>query len=91
MSHFWISITVIIAVVLFLILKATSNLLSMLSDLMEVSIHQGRRYYNDAVKNFKQAIVVFPVNIITSIFGFNTELFFEEERGSKALPKVSFS
>ncbi len=74
-------------------LKANSNFLSLQSDLkeMEVSINQSRRYYNGAVRNFNQAVAVFPSNIIAGMFGFNAEPFFEEEPGSKSIPKVSFS
>lgn len=74
-------------------LKANSNFLSLQSDLkeMEVSINQSRRYYNGAVRNFNQAVAVFPSNIIAGMFGFNAEPFFEEEPGSRAIPKVSFS
>jgi len=74
-------------------LKANSNFLSLQSDLkeMEVSINQSRRYYNGAVRNFNQAVAVFPSNIIAGMFGFTAEPFFEEEPASRTIPKVSFS
>lgn len=74
-------------------LKANTNFLSLQGDLkeMEVSINQSRRYYNGAVRNFNQAVALFPSNIIAGMFGFNAEPFFEEEPGSRTIPKVSFS
>jgi LemA protein len=74
-------------------LKANSNFLSLQTDLkeMEVSINQSRRYYNGAVRDFNQAIAVFPNNLIAGMFGFTAEPFFQEEAGAAQTPKVSFS
>ena len=74
-------------------LKANTNFLSLQSDLkeMEVSLNQSRRYYNGAVRDYNQAIAVFPSNMIAGMFGFTVEPFFQEEAGAAAVPKVSFS
>lgn len=74
-------------------LKANANFLSLQSDLkeMEVSINQSRRYYNGAVRDYNQSVAVFPNNLIAGMFGFIPEPFFEEEPGSRSIPKVSFS
>jgi LemA protein len=74
-------------------LKANTNFLSLQSDLkeMEVSLNQSRRYYNGAVRDYNQAISVFPNNMLAGMFGFSSEPFFQEEAGAGAVPKVSFS
>ena len=74
-------------------LKANTNFLSLQSDLkeMEVSLNQSRRYYNGAVRDYNQAISVFPNNMLAGMFGFSPEPFFQEEAGAGAVPKVSFS
>ena len=74
-------------------LKANTNFLSLQADLkeMEVSLNQSRRYYNGAVRDYNQAVAVFPNNIISGMFGFMAEPFFQEEAGAGAVPRVSFS
>jgi LemA protein len=74
-------------------LKANTNFLSLQADLkeMEVSLNQSRRYYNGAVRDYNQAMSVFPGNMVAGMFGFTAEPFFQEEAGAGAVPKVSFS
>jgi LemA protein len=74
-------------------LKANTNFLSLQADLkeMEVSLNQSRRYYNGAVRDYNQAIAVFPNSLIAGMFGFTAEPFFQEEAGAGAVPKVSFN
>lgn len=74
-------------------LKANTNFLSLQADLkeMEVSLNQSRRYYNGAVRDYNQAVAVFPNNAVAGMFGFTAEPFFQEEAGAGAVPKVSFS
>ena len=74
-------------------LKANQNFLSLQADLkeMEVNLNQSRRYYNGAVRDYNQAIAVFPNNMIAGMYGFTSEPFFQEEAGAGAVPKVSFS
>lgn len=73
-------------------LKANTNFLSLQNDLkeMETSINQSRRYYNGTVRDYNQAVAVFPSNLIANMFGFTPEPFFQEEVVAKELPKVSF-
>src|SRR5688500_17923088 len=74
-------------------LKANTNFLSLQADLkeMEVSLNLSRRYYNGAVRDYNQAVAVFPSNMIAGMFGFTAEPFFQEEAGVGAVPKVSFT
>lgn len=74
-------------------LKANTNFLSLQNDLkeLEVSLNQSRRYYNGAVRDYNQAVAVFPSNLVAGMFGFGSEPFFQEEAGAAAVPKVSFS
>jgi LemA protein len=74
-------------------LKANENFITLQNDLrdMETRISQSRRYYNGTVRDYNQAIAVFPNNLLAGMFGFVPETFFEEENGAKDLPKVSFS
>lgn len=74
-------------------LKANTNYLSLQNDLkeMEVSLNQSRRYYNGAVRDYNQAVAVFPNNLVAGMFGFTAEPFFQEQEGAANTPKVSFS
>jgi len=74
-------------------LKANQNFLSLQSDLkeMEVGLNQSRRYYNGAVRDYNQAMSVFPNNMIAGMFGFTAEPFFQEEPTAGGVPKVSFT
>jgi len=74
-------------------LKANANFLSMQADLkeMETNINQSRRYYNGAVRDYNQAVAVFPNNLIAGMFGFGSEPFVQEEAAARELPNVSFS
>lgn len=74
-------------------LKANANFLSLQNDLkeMEVSLNQSRRYYNGTVRDYNQAVAVFPSNLVAGMFGFTPEPFFQEDAGAGAVPKVSFS
>ncbi|MCU0388076.1 MAG: LemA family protein [Chitinophagaceae bacterium] len=74
-------------------LKANSNFLSLQSDLKDIEgkLNQSRRYYNGTVRDYNQAISIFPNNLIAGLFNFSEEPFFQEEPGAAANPKVSFS
>jgi LemA protein len=74
-------------------LKANTNFLSLQADLseMETKINQSRRYYNGTVRDYNQSVAVFPSNLVAGMFGFRAEPFFEEEAGSRMVPKVSFN
>jgi LemA protein len=74
-------------------LKANANFLSLQADLkeMETKINQSRRYYNGTVRDYNQAIAVFPNNLIASFFQFKPETFLEEEASAREIPPVKFS
>ncbi|HSB94376.1 MAG TPA: LemA family protein [Flavitalea sp.] len=73
-------------------LKANTNFLSLQADLseLETKINQSRRYYNGTVRDYNQSVAVFPSNLVAGMFGFTAEPFFEEEAGSRVVPKVEF-
>ena len=73
-------------------LKANANFLSLQSDLkeLETKLNQSRRYYNGTVRDYNQAIAVFPSNLLAGMYGFRPETFLEEPESARELPKVSF-
>jgi len=73
-------------------LKANTNFMSLQNDLKEIEtkLNQSRRYYNGTVRDYNQAIGVFPNNLISSSFNFTEEPFFQEVPGANAAPNVSF-
>jgi LemA protein len=73
-------------------LKANTNFMSLQSDLknIEEKLNQSRRYYNGTVRDYNQAIAVFPNNLVASSFNFTEEPFFQEEQGAGTVPTVSF-
>jgi len=73
-------------------LKASENFKQLQDQLsaIENDIQSARRYYNAAVREFNNAIQVFPANILAGIFGFKPEEFFEAEEEEKEPVKVSF-
>lgn len=74
-------------------LKANTNFLRLQEQLqeMEDKLNQSRRYYNGTVRDYNQAIAVFPRNIIASVFSFDASPFFLEDAEAKKAPKVNFS
>jgi LemA protein len=73
-------------------LKANANYLSLQTDLkeLETKLNQSRRYYNGTVRDYNQAIAIFPNNLLAGIYGFRPETFLEEPESARELPKVSF-
>ncbi|MEO0265136.1 MAG: LemA family protein [candidate division WOR-3 bacterium] len=74
-------------------LKANENFLRLQEELsrIEDAIQNARRYYNAVVRDYNMRIMMFPSNIVASMFGFKPEQFFEigaeEERTA---PQVKF-
>ncbi len=74
-------------------LKANENFLRLQEELsrIEDAIQNARRYYNAVVRDYNTRIMMFPSNIVASMFGFKPEQFFEigaeEERTA---PQVKF-
>ena len=60
-------------------LKANENFLDIQNQLTEIEdqIQYSRRYYNGTVRNYNIRVESFPNNIVSGIFGFKPEEFFE--------------
>jgi LemA protein len=74
-------------------LKANQNFLALQEELAntENKIGFARQYYNDAAKQYKNKVEMFPSNIVANIFGFKIEPFFEvESPADRVAPQVKF-
>ena len=73
-------------------LKANENFLSLQNDLKDVEekISMARQFYNDTVLTYNNKVLMFPSNIIASMFNFQKAAFFEASEEDKKTPKVSF-
>ena len=74
-------------------LKSNKNIMQLQEELTstENRIAFARQLYNDLVANFRTRIQVFPNNIISSLFGFKSEEYFEAEEAARATPSVNLS
>jgi LemA protein len=75
-------------------LKANQNFLALQEELTstENKISFARQSYNDQVLFYNNKIQMFPSNIMANMFNFKAEEFFElEDKGERAVPKVSFT
>jgi len=74
-------------------LKANENFLQLQDQLSttENRIQGARRFYNANVRDLNTRIVVFPSNLIASMFGIREEEFFEIEEAAREVPEVRFS
>ncbi|MBL7731598.1 MAG: LemA family protein [Chitinophagaceae bacterium] len=73
-------------------LKADGHFLQLMQELsrIEGKINDSRRYYNGTVREYNQAIAVFPKNIVAVLFGHKPAVFFAEEVAARVAPKVKF-
>lgn len=73
-------------------LKANENFLSLQNDLKDVEekISVSRQFYNDTVLTYNNKVMMFPSNIVASLFKFEKGKFFEASEEDKKVPKVSF-
>ena len=74
-------------------LKANQNFLSLQEELSstENKISFSRQNYNDQVLYYNNKIEMFQSNILAGMLNFAKEAFFElEDKGERAVPKVSF-
>lgn len=73
-------------------LKANTNFEELQKELKDVEdkISYARSFYNDAVRLYNNKVQTIPSNIIASLFGFNTEPFFEASSEEKENVKVEF-
>ena len=73
-------------------IKSSENFKSLQDDLSgtENRIAVARRDYNDAVNKYNSSIKKFPTNIISGMFGFGEEKYFEADAKSQEVPSVNF-
>lgn len=73
-------------------LKANSNFIELQNTLTQIEqdIQNSRRYYNGAVREYNNKIVVFPNNLVAGMFGFTEEKYFETSEEEKQNVKVQF-
>ena len=73
-------------------LKANENFLALQTELSgtEDKIAYSRQFYNDTVQMYNTAIMKFPANIISGMFGFKEEAFFKIDESEKEPVKVQF-
>ena len=73
-------------------LKANENFSKLQDDLKgtEDKVAFSRQFYNDSVTKYNDKLLVFPTNIIGSMFGFKEEALFKTDEAAKVAPKVQF-
>lgn len=73
-------------------LKANENFASLQAELIqtEEQIAFARRYYNERVLNYDNAIEMFPSNIVAGMFSFEEKPYFEAEVESREPVQVDF-
>ncbi len=74
-------------------LKANVNFLELQRELSDTEnkIQAARRFYNTTVRDYNTTIESVPTNIISLLFQFKPEEYFElEEEAARSVPKVSF-
>lgn len=74
-------------------LKSNRNIMQLQEELTstENRIAFARQLYNDLVANFRTRLQIFPNNIVSSLFGFQPEEYFEAEEAARATPAVNLS
>jgi len=76
-------------------LKANQNFLNLQNELsdLENKIAAARRYYNNSIKEYDNALETFPGNIVAGMFNFKkaNDYFKVENSEEKKVPKVDFS
>ncbi len=74
-------------------LKANQNFMALQTELTgtEDKVAYARQFYNDTVQRYNSALLIFPNNIISSMFKFEQKKFFEVVNDEqREAPKVSF-
>ncbi len=74
-------------------LKSNQNVMQLQEELTstENRIAFARQLYNDLVANFRTKLQVFPNNIVSSMFNFQSEEYFGAEAADRAVPGVNLS
>ena len=73
-------------------LKANENFSKLQDDLKgtEDKVAFSRQFYNDSVTKYNDKLLMFPTNIIGSMFGFKPEELFKTDEAARVAPKVQF-
>jgi len=73
-------------------LKANTNFMNLQNELKETEnkISFARQFYNDTVLKYKNALEMFPSNIVAGMFGFKPKTFFEAATEERENVKVQF-
>jgi LemA protein len=74
-------------------LKSNQNVMQLQEELTstENRISFARQLYNDLVANYRTALQVFPNNLVSSLFNFRPEEYFEAPAETRAVPAVNLS
>ena len=74
-------------------LKSNQNIMQLQEELTttENRIAFARQLYNDLVANYRTRLQVFPNNMISSLFNFRPEEYFEAEAATRTAPAVNLS
>lgn len=74
-------------------LTSNKNVMQLQEELTstENRISFARQLYNDLVANYKTKLQVFPNNIVSSMFNFRPEEYFEAEAAARTAPGVNLS
>jgi LemA protein len=74
-------------------LKSNQNVMQLQEELTstENRISFARQLYNDLVANYRTKLQVFPNNIVSSLFNFESDEYFGVETGDRAVPGVNVS
>ena len=74
-------------------LKSNQNIMQLQEELTstENRISFARQLYNDLVANYRTALQVFPNNLVSSLFNFRSEEYFEAPAETRAVPAVNLS
>lgn len=73
-------------------LKSSENFVNLQNELAgtENRIAVARRDYNNAVNTYNSSIKKFPTSLISGMFGFGEEKYFEADEKSQEVPSVNF-
>jgi LemA protein len=75
------------------VLKSNQNVLQLQEELTstENKISFARQLYNDLVANYRTKLQIFPNNIVSSTFNFQSEEYFGADDADRAVPAVNVS
>ena len=71
-------------------LKASENFLKLQGQLVDIEDHlqYARRFYNGAVRDHNDAVLMFPTSLVARVFGFRAGEFYQAEDGARAAPRM---